>query len=173
MSFFRETALTGLRRWLPPLALLVGVAVLLWYGATHLLAGRWLQAGLFGIAFVVFTALAHRALLSAVLPGGGGRGEFRTDEGAIAYFAREGGWVTSLDNITALSLADGDWVIAQEEGPLLHAPTDASGADDLVDAFAQLPGLQLARITAALARGGSVLIWERSGQRPRLSPTKV
>ena len=172
MSFVRKSAMDHLRRWLPAVVLLSVCGYALWRTGVHVSSGRWIQSGLFGLMLVVFAALSHRAVLTAILPSAG-PGEFRTDEGAIAYFAAGGGWVTSLDNITALSIADGNWVIAQDDGPILSAPADAARSDDLVDAFAQLPGLQFSRITAALARGGSVLIWERTPNRERLPPTKV
>ena len=87
----------------------------------------------------------------------GGPGLVELDEGALRYYAARalGGEVALRDlaEIRVLRLhGRPHWRLRTRGGEALLVPADAAGADGLADAFAALPGADLGRIAAALAR---------------------
>lgn len=113
---------------------------------------------------------------------GAAPGVVQVVEGQIAYFGPRSGGFVAIADITALSLAAGpdgpEWRLAAEAGGLA-IPTDAAGGEALFDAFASLPGIDMAAVTAARSGtpspsppagsgGGALVVHD-----PRLSQGRV
>ena len=81
-------------------------------------------------------------------------GIVRVTEAQIAYFGpRIGGFVglPELSEIRLLTLRGRRiWKLKQGDGQLLHIPVESDGAEALFDAFASLPGIDMAALVAAL-----------------------
>lgn len=81
-------------------------------------------------------------------------GIVRVTEAQIAYYGpRVGGFVglPDLAEIRLLTLHGRRiWKLKQADGQLLHIPVESDGADMLFDAFATLPGIDMAAVVAAL-----------------------
>lgn len=81
-------------------------------------------------------------------------GIVRVTEAQIAYFGpRIGGFVglPDLSEIRLLTLRGRRiWKLKQGDGQLLHIPVESDGAEALFDAFATLPGIDMAALVAAL-----------------------
>lgn len=106
-------------------------------------------------------------------------GLVRVTEAQIAYYGpRVGGFVglPDLAEIRLLTLRGRRiWKLRQGDGQMLHIPVEADGAEALFDAFAALPGIDIAALVAALgsetASDSKVialnevdrLIWSRKG----------
>lgn len=89
-----------------------------------------------------------------------GPGVVELDEGAVRYYAARGigGEVAlrELAEIRVLRLnGRGHWRLRTAAGEALLIPVDAAGAAVLADAFAALPGADLGRIAAGLARASA------------------
>lgn len=108
-------------------------------------------------------------------------GIVRVTEAQIAYYGpRVGGFVglPDLSEIRLLTLRGRRiWKLKQGDGQLLHIPVESDGAEALFDAFASLPGIDMAALVAALGSdappsGSRVialadvdrLIWVRRGE---------
>lgn len=76
------------------------------------------------------------------------------DEAQVGYLAPEIGGFLSLDELVEIRLlvlrGKRMWRLKQADGQALLIPVDASGADRLFDAFANLPGMDTAILVAAL-----------------------
>lgn len=167
MSFLRPEARRALLRWREALAGVgliclgaywsVGIAhgLLVWIGAMLLMAG-----------IAVFLAGVQRGRART---GGGGPGVVQIVERQIGYFGPVTGGVVDLDTVTMLRLDPTthprQWILTQDNGPALHIPVTAEGADLLFDVFASLPGLSPGRMTTALTQDGAVpvTLWQRPG----------
>lgn len=83
-------------------------------------------------------------------------GILRVTEAQIAYFGpRVGGFVglPDLAEIRLLTLRGRRiWKLKQGDGVMLHIPVEADGAETLFDAFATLPGIDMAALVAALGQ---------------------
>jgi hypothetical protein len=107
-------------------------------------------------------------------------GIVRVTEAQIAYFGpRVGGFVglPELTEIRLLTLRGRRiWKLKQADGQLLHIPVESDGAEALFDAFAALPGIDIAALVAALGSDAAPsdskvialaevdrLIWARKG----------
>lgn len=81
-------------------------------------------------------------------------GIVRVTEAQIAYYGpRVGGFVglPDLAEIRLLTLRGRRiWKLKQGDGQLLHIPVESDGAETLFDAFATLPGIDMAALVAAL-----------------------
>lgn len=108
-------------------------------------------------------------------------GIVRVTEAQIAYFGpRVGGFVglPDLSEIRLLTLRGRRiWKLKQGDGQLLHIPVESDGAEALFDAFAALPGIDMAALVAALGSDAPPsdsrfitlaevdrLIWARKGE---------
>jgi len=108
-------------------------------------------------------------------------GIVRVTEAQIAYFGpRVGGFVglPELSEIRLLTLRGRRiWKLKQGDGQLLHIPVESDGAEALFDAFAALPGIDMAALVAALGSDAPPsdsrvialaevdrLIWARKGE---------
>lgn len=81
-------------------------------------------------------------------------GIVRVTEAQIAYYGpRVGGFVglPDLAEIRLLTLRGRRiWKLRQGDGRMLHIPVESDGAEALFDAFAALPGIDMAAVVAAL-----------------------
>jgi hypothetical protein len=108
-------------------------------------------------------------------------GIVRVTEAQIAYYGpRVGGFVglPDLSEIRLLTLRGRRiWKLKQGDGQLLHIPVESDGAEALFDAFAALPGIDMAALVAALGSDAPPsdsrvialaevdrLIWARKGE---------
>lgn len=107
-------------------------------------------------------------------------GIVRVTEAQIAYFGpRVGGFIglPELSEIRLLTLRGRRiWKLKQGDGQLLHIPVESDGAEALFDAFATLPGIDMAALVGALGSDAPAsdsrvvalaevdrLIWARKG----------
>lgn len=177
MSFVRPELADTLYRWREVIAG-VGLALLGIWTATR---GGFLLTP-FGLALAVlggaWALTAWRRL--RFQQDGEAPGIVRVTEAQIAYFGpRIGGFVglPDLSEIRLLTLRGRRiWKLKQGDGQVLHIPVEADGAEALFDAFATLPGIDMAALLAALGAeatpsGSRVialnevdrLIWARKG----------
>ena len=108
-------------------------------------------------------------------------GILRVTEAQIAYYGpRVGGFVglPDLSEIRLLTLRGRRiWKLKQGDGQLLHILVESDGAEALFDAFAVLPGIDMAALVAALGSDAAPsdsrvvalaevdrLIWARRGE---------
>ncbi|MDR0808887.1 MAG: hypothetical protein LBE86_07155 [Gemmobacter sp.] len=105
------------------------------------------------------------------------------DESQISYFGpAEGGFVSLRELVELRLLARGGhrfWRLKQADGQALLVPVDAAGAERLYDAFAALPGIDMAALLRVLRPASSFeptvatdtlgpVIWRRDA-RPALT----
>ncbi len=95
-------------------------------------------------------------------------GVIEVDEGVIRYFgARILGGQIALRDLSEIRLLNinnrAHWRLKSASGEALLVPLDAAGADALADAFTSLPGLDMGRVSAAVARTGPAVrtLWVR------------
>ncbi|MEM6905768.1 MAG: hypothetical protein AAF568_07725, partial [Pseudomonadota bacterium] len=98
----------------------------------------------------------------------GGPGLVTVEEGKIGYFGPEGGGFASLSALARVELWRGGgqavWRFIGLEGGILEIPTEAAGAERLIDVLSGLPGLDYqALIEARLSdEPGVIRIWQRA-----------
>jgi hypothetical protein len=176
MSFIRPEIAQGLSRWREVLAAGGVVALGLWlalhYGYVLPALGAVLVViGLGWGAVAVRRLRFHQA--------GEAPGIVRVTEAQIAYLGpRIGGFVglPDLSEVRLLSYRGRRvWKLRAASGEALHIPVEADGADALFDAFAGLPGIDMAALVAALGteapsdskvvalNAADRLIWTRKG----------
>jgi hypothetical protein len=107
-------------------------------------------------------------------------GIVRVTEAQIAYFGPRVGGFVGLPELVELRLLTlrgrRIWKLKQADGQLLHIPVESDGAEALFDAFATLPGIDMATLVAALGSDAPPsdsrvialaevdrLIWSRKG----------
>jgi hypothetical protein len=176
MSFFRPEITEGLTRWREVIAAGAGAALGLWliFRPGFVLPGIGLILTLLclGWAAVAFRGLRFRQP-------GEAPGIVRVTEAQIAYMGPRIGGFVGLPDLTELRLLTHRgrrvWKLRAATGEVLHIPVEADGADALFDAFAGLPGMDMAALVAALGAeaptGSKVvalnsidrLIWARKG----------
>ncbi|QDY69689.1 hypothetical protein [Qingshengfaniella alkalisoli] len=98
---------------------------------------------------------------------GDGPGVVQVTEGRIAYFGPLEGGIVDTDGLSRLTLDPNShplhWVLDHDGGTPLHIPVTAKGADQLFDAFAKLPGLNVQAMLHRLERPGRnpTIVWQR------------
>lgn len=148
----RPEVMDALRRWRELLFAAGFVALGLWIaqGGGYILVPLGLIIGAYGASAAV---LAVRRM--GFSPGPGSPGVVEVVEGRIAYFGPEDGGFIALPDMTDLRLVIHQdrrlWRLREAGGNTLMIPVDALGAEALFDAFVSLPGLDTARLSAALA----------------------
>ena len=151
MSFIRPELLTTAHRWREVIA----GAALGAFGLWTATRGGWVLVPL-GLALLALgTAWAFTALRRLRFQQDGeAPGIVRVTEAQIAYYGpRVGGFVglPDLAEIRLLTLRGRRiWKLKQGDGQLLHIPVESDGAEALFDAFATLPGIDMAALVAAL-----------------------
>ena len=177
MSFIRPELLTTLHRWREVIAGVTVAFIGLWSAAL----GGYVLTPL-GVAILALGAgwalTAFRRL--RFQQDGEAPGIVRVTEAQVAYFGpRIGGFVglPELSEIRLLTLRGRRiWKLKQGDGQLLHIPVEADGAEALFDAFATLPGIDMAALVSALGSDAPAsdsrvialaehdrLIWARKG----------
>jgi hypothetical protein len=159
----RPEARVLLRHWRDAL---IGLAVLAF--------GAWLATQpspvIRGLGFVVavaglaLTVVGTRRARFAVLAEG--PGVVQVIEGQITYWGPEAGGFIALRELEALDLsADGEcWRLRAADGTRLDIPRGARGAEALFDAFAQLPGVDMAHLLRRIGAAptpGDQAVWRR------------
>ncbi|WP_374634242.1 hypothetical protein [Paracoccus sp. (in: a-proteobacteria)] len=99
-----------------------------------------------------------------------GPGMVELDEGAIRYLSPNrllGGEISlrELAEIRLMRLNDRrHWRLKSSDGQALLIPVDAAGAEYLASAFAALPGIDMGRVSAALAPDAPAIqtVWTRT-----------
>ena len=165
MNFLRPEVAALIRRWGE--VEIAGVVAL---------AGLWL--GTRGGSFLALVGAAVVALGLALAVIGWRRLRFAQDatapgivrvvEGQMAYLGPYGGGFVGMPDLVELALIrDGDgrqvWRLSVLAGAPVLVPVDALGAEALFDAFAALPGLDMAQVLAALEATDMAdrVIWRR------------
>ena len=173
MSLLRPAVRAHLLRW-QEVWLAAGIGAiglwLIWLGGLILI-----PAGLLLIAFAAGWGLIGWRRLAFARPIGA-PGLVEWDEGQLSYFrpgsgAALGGVISLRDlaEIRLLSLTGQlHWRLKTLDGQALLIPLAAAGAEQLFDAFATLPGIDMARLSAALQqpRNGAGPVVQVLWQRP-------
>lgn len=164
MSFFRPEARRLIARWTETAVWAFAALALAWWilsgglGLTRALVG--------GVALLAVLWLLRAAVLSALSAAPEpAPGIVLIDERRITYLGPDTGGFASINALRQIETTrTGAWRLwSEEEDRPLVIPTAADGADELIDAFAALPGFQPAPAVAALrAREGKV-VWRRRG----------
>lgn len=153
-----------LHRWREVIAAVALGATGLWLASL----GGWLLQGI-GLILVAlalgWTVIAWRRL--RFLRGVAAPGVVEVDEGQVGYWGPNFGGFIALADLAELRLAEvggaRHWRLRTHGGEVLMIPVDAAGAERLYDAFATLPGIDMAALTAALDRGvGTLPLWKRA-----------
>lgn len=163
MSMIRPEVAAGLYRWREAIAAAVLCALGIWVFSL----GGWLMQGLGGlIAVFALSLLVMGIQRGRFAPQGQGPGIVEIDEGQIAWYGPGIGGFISLAELSDLGLITVQglrvWRFRQRDGQLLLVPIDAQGADQLYDALASLPGLEVRRLLAAVEASSDVpFLWRR------------
>lgn len=160
MTFIRPEVLAAFWRLREVLVTAAIAALGLWL----IVLGGWvlIPLGLLILAFSVTLArhaLARLRFQQAV----GAPGIVELDEAQLGYLGPEVGGFISLNEAVELRLVTMHgrrlWRVKQADGQAMLVPVDATGAGQLFDAFAALPGMDVTALAAALnrpaARGGA------------------
>lgn len=177
VSAIRPEAMAAIRRWREVAAATLAVALGLWMTGLggFVLWPVGLAFVLGGAAWAVAALRRMRFLRRVEAPG-----VVVLDEGQLGYFGPVYGGVLAIADLVELRLGwrDGalEWRMRSRDGQMLRIPALSMGADRLYDAFAPLPGIDIAALGRALddppREGVSRLLWVRPGlaRPPALAP---
>ncbi|MEZ5777353.1 MAG: hypothetical protein R3E44_03230 [Paracoccaceae bacterium] len=163
MSFVRPELASAFLRW-REVAAAVGLGL---FGAVLMRAGGWILWPFGGVLALVAAGWAIIALRRmrfvrrVIAPG-----VVEVDEGQVGYFGPTFGGFVALADLVELRLTDfhgaRQWRLRTRSGEILTIPLDAAGAEKLYDAFAALPGIDMAAVTSALGRRTTTpTLWKR------------
>ena len=167
MSFIRPKARREIERWSEVVAAvgaaLVGTLLMRMGGFLFLPVGALLTLLSLGWLLNALRRLSFQRPVAAP-------GVVEVIEGQVGYFGPNFGGFVALDEVGELRLTDfhgaRQWRLRTLSGEVLLIPIDATGAEKLFDAFATLPGIDMAALSAALNRGASALpLWTRPAPR--------
>lgn len=177
MSFIRPELLASFHRWREVLAGVALSTIGLWTATRggYLLTPLGLALTALGAAWALTAFRRLRFQQDGEAPG-----LVRVTEAQIAYYGpRVGGFVglPELSEIRLLTLRGRRiWKLKQGDGQFLHIPVESDGAEALFDAFATLPGIDMAAVVAALGSDAPAsetrvialnevdrLVWARKG----------
>lgn len=163
MSLIRLEMRQHIRRWGEVAAALVvalaGGALMRAGGYLLFPLGLALTLLALGWALMAFRRLSFQREVSAP-------GVVEIVEGQVGYFGPSFGGFIALADLTELRLAEfhgtQQWRLKTAAGEVLLIPTEASGAEKLFDAFATLPGIDMAALASALDnRTATLPLWRR------------
>ena len=164
MPLIRPEAAAALSRWRE----VMSAALVIGAGAWLASRGGWVLTGIGGLMTVAALCWGLVALLRLRFArGGGAPGVVEVVEGQVAYFGPDGGGFVVLEDLREIALVTSPdrretaWRLTPTGGAPLQIPVGAAGAERLFDAFAQLPGLNLGRVSAAAGEGAAGLLWRR------------
>ncbi len=160
----RPAVKARLHRWREVIA----AALLFLLAGWLFLLGGWLLQGIglilaaLALGWGVIAGRRIRFLRGVAAPG-----VVEVDEGQVGYWGPSFGGFIALADLAELRLAETGgarhWRMRTHGGDVLTIPVDAAGAERLYDAFATLPGIDMAALTAALDRGvGTLPLWKRA-----------
>ncbi len=167
MSFIRPKARQEIARWSEVAAAvgaaLVGTLLTRMGGFLFLPVGALLTLLSLGWLLNALRRLSFQRPVAAP-------GVVEVIEGQVGYFGPTFGGFVALDEVNELRLTDfhgaRQWRLRTLSGEVLLIPIDATGAEKLFDAFATLPGIDMAALSVALNRGASTLpLWTRPAPR--------
>ncbi|SPH23402.1 hypothetical protein DEA8626_02466 [Defluviimonas aquaemixtae] len=162
----RPEVLAFLRRWREALSAAAAFTFGLWLASL----GGWLLVP-FGVVLAAlslgWTVIALRRL--RFLRGVAAPGVVEVDEGQVGYYGPSFGGFVALADLAELRLTERhgsrQWRLKTRNGEVLLVPVDAAGAEKLYDAFAALPGIDMAALAAALDNCvGTLPLWRRHDQ---------
>lgn len=163
MNLIRPAMQRHIRRWgevgAAVIVALLGGALMRAGGYLLFPAGAALTLLALGWALMAFRRLSFQREVSAP-------GVVEIVEGQVGYFGPTFGGFISLADLSELRLAEfhgtQQWRLKTSGGEVLMIPTEASGADKLYDAFATLPGIDMAALASALDnRTATLPLWRR------------
>jgi hypothetical protein len=162
-DLIRPEARALLARWAETGITLALAALGTWWAATGLGIVRWAGVALAALALGWGWSAVQRARFRK---DGDGPGVVQVIEGEIRFFGPSGGGFVPLEALDTLALTadNGTWLITSADGAFLAIPRAAQGAEALFDAFAALPGFEMAhllRISAQTDAGTARMIWSR------------
>ncbi len=163
MKFLRPEATALLSRWSEAIIFGLGLLLCLYILLRNIGSPFWMIiAGL--AAFFCAVNLYHGVVRARLGSDGSAQGVVLIDEHRIGYFGPDTGGFVDLGNLTRLDVYNGKWILHGQDGARLDIPFDAPKADGLLDLFAQLQGVTLARLHSALATRQGLLqtIFERA-----------
>jgi len=138
------------------------------FGAWLIALGGWLLGPL-GIGLALLAAAWGVVALRRLrfLRGIAAPGVVEIIEGQVGYYGPSFGGFVALADVTELRLSDvagkRNWRLKTRGAEVLMIPVDAAGADRLYDAFAALPGIDMAAVTAALDdENPPMRLWKRA-----------
>jgi hypothetical protein len=167
----RPEALARLAHWREPAGAALVLALGLWLLAQggYVLVPLGATLAALGTGWAVIALRRLRFARPATLPGW-----VEIDEGQLGYYGPGISGFVALRDLAEIRLlvlrGSPHWRLKQTDGQALLIPLDAAGADQLYDAFASLPGVDMARLSAAAAmRAGAQptvqTLWKRPGAR--------
>lgn len=163
MSFVRPEAMATLRRQSELIAALCLLGFGAWVasrgGPVLLVIGLGIAAMGAGLALVALRRLRFVGPVAAP-------GMVEVDEGQIGYLGPDFGGYVAVRELKEVRLVRvggrPHWQLRQSDGQALLVPHRAAGASALFDAFASLPGADMAAFTAALDQTAeSRTVWRR------------
>ncbi|MEO1492377.1 MAG: hypothetical protein AAFV19_09535 [Pseudomonadota bacterium] len=177
---FNPNAAKHLRPYAEPVLFGILGAFGLYKGVDLLWRGAWfgLVPTILGAIAALVAVAAAQKLLVAKRSGRDGPGIVLIDEGRISFFGPFGGAVMTLDDLTSveITIASGPggtaspyWVLGDLTGAVVHIPSTAEHAEELVDALGTLPGFDRMAVVRAMAAQtpAHYEIWQRPGWRGR------
>jgi len=97
-----------------------------------------------------------------------GPGVVQIRERRLAYFGPLDGGIMDVEDLSTLAIDPASypspsWILTGVDGQRLAIPINATGAEDLFDAFAALPGIDTQRMLDVLSRtpDAHTVIWQR------------
>lgn len=166
-QFFRPEALALIRRWRE--TTLAGLMAA--FGLLVALSGGWVL-GPFGLGLTALglgwglVALRRMRFARRIAA----PGVVEVDEGQVGYFGPDFGGFVALRELAQIQLIElrgaAHWRLKQTDGQTLLIPVAAQGSALLFDAFATLPGIDMAGVTAALGASDDdtsalATVWKR------------
>lgn len=167
-DLIRPEVRAALRRWAETLVALAVAGLGLFWGLTGFGLVRWAGWVVVALGLALLWGALQRARFAMRGDARGmGPGMVQVVEGEIRYFGPRGGGFAAIDTICALSLSadHGYWLVEDSDGQILAIPRAASGAEGLFDAFAGLPGLDMAHLLRVVAQPPgpkAQVIWHRN-----------
>lgn len=161
MSFLRPEASAFLVRW-REVAIASGVGL---SGLWLIQLGGYLLAPLGGLVMMFALGWGLLALRRVRFQRPvSAPGVVEVDEGQVGYLGPTFGGYVSLRELTEIRMirlyGEKHWRLKQADGQVLLVPVAAAGAGALFDAFAALPGIDTAALSAAPAAASDTLtVW--------------
>lgn len=165
----RPEVISRLKFLAEPIAWGLGILLFLLIAFRISDTAHWLIVAVpFVLAMICGTGFWIALTRLKLLPSGQEKGVVLVDERRVGFFDpdHDGGFV-DLDALMRLevrgALGERAWVLYHEDGPPLIISQNAPGAEQLLDAFATLSGLTIARFSRAFEAVDEdvQLLWER------------